>query len=724
MACDLDARLNVQVYYDMYLTRVQIKKPAHVILLAIAIMAVASAASIQHANASTSEVPPPQDIVDPALIDAIQGYIDSSKSQAAQEKWTRALAGLGGASHVNPMMAQEAQINAYKFDPNRWNPVIEAMAALQGVTVDKPAALISAVQDYAAETHVGSEHVDRWNRVLAALGAGTHDNPMTVVEAQEYADRSWKRWVPVVEALTVIESQEPATDHTQRYAELITTVRGYTTETHHGPDHIERWMRVLAAFGVVQHDSPMTAVEASQMAEKYQKARWAPIAEALAQIESEASVQQELTPQQSPQQAPQDPQSEQQKPPIWNMPAQEEPGPTQNSHEPYQVPQALITTVQGYAAETQNGAEHVNRWNRVLAAFGVVQHDSPMTAAEAQGFADRFSGERWNPIVAALTALEESQQPHGMTRAEVIAEWKPKVQEMRGMSAQANSMMAEAKEFVKKWDETPAVYADAIDNAEHDLGFLEIRFVDNAYEQLKNEPTSEVHRQTLQGLYESIQNNFSALETHLETLLSTARQPTARDQCAQPGVECEWHDAPNDMTKSMYVYTASDGTKVVIKYHTGGSIQQYNEYYPDNPTQKALEINYYNPNNYRSCYDVNPRSHTNTNFQDWCRAKVQLEKAWYIDGQIAREREYRSPASGIQEQRDLKDKAYRADGTIVYDISPFGSDGSPTNGYYTYPDESKKSIYNAGSLTCYEDGAGSATGAVEPCMPFHTWPQY
>ena len=146
--------------------------------------------------------------IDPALIATVQGYVDTANNPTSKEKWTRALAGLGAVSnHSNPMTAQEAQINAYKFDPNRWNPVIYAMAALHNSTVDKPAALISAVQDYAAETHVGSEHVDRWNRVLAALGVGSHSSVMTAAEAQTYADNGWKRWVPVAEALQQIESQ-------------------------------------------------------------------------------------------------------------------------------------------------------------------------------------------------------------------------------------------------------------------------------------------------------------------------------------------------------------------------------------------------------------------------------------------------------------------------------------------------------------------------------------
>ncbi|MCY4248167.1 MAG: hypothetical protein OXE95_11420, partial [Chloroflexi bacterium] len=64
-----------------------------------------------------------------------------------------------------------------------------------------PESLIQDVRAWRAETEHGAEHVERWDRVLAAFGAGSHANPMTVSEAQGYADRGWGRWIPVVEAL-------------------------------------------------------------------------------------------------------------------------------------------------------------------------------------------------------------------------------------------------------------------------------------------------------------------------------------------------------------------------------------------------------------------------------------------------------------------------------------------------------------------------------------------
>ncbi|MCY4331137.1 MAG: leucine-rich repeat protein, partial [Cyanobacteria bacterium MAG CAR1_bin_15] len=75
---------------------------------------------------------------------------------------------------------------------------------------------------------------------------------------------------------------------------------------------------------------------------------------------------------------------------------------------------ALIARVRGYVAETANGEEHVNRWQRVLKALG--EDDAafagltPMTASEAQTYADR-GWSRWEPVATALTALEAAAQP-------------------------------------------------------------------------------------------------------------------------------------------------------------------------------------------------------------------------------------------------------------------------------------------------------------------------
>ena len=48
----------------------------------------------------------------------------------------------------------------------------------------------------------GDAHVERWTRALAALGHGSHTNPMTLDEAEDMADQyTASRWQPVVDAL-------------------------------------------------------------------------------------------------------------------------------------------------------------------------------------------------------------------------------------------------------------------------------------------------------------------------------------------------------------------------------------------------------------------------------------------------------------------------------------------------------------------------------------------
>ncbi len=52
----------------------------------------------------------------------------------------------------------------------------------------------------------------------------------------------------------------------------------------------------------------------------------------------------------------------------------------------------------------------MDRWKRVLAAFGDANGHTPMTAAEAQALADR-GWQRWVPVTAALAALEAPTEP-------------------------------------------------------------------------------------------------------------------------------------------------------------------------------------------------------------------------------------------------------------------------------------------------------------------------
>ncbi len=57
-------------------------------------------------------------------------------------------------------------------------------------------------------------------------------------------------------------------------------------------------------------------------------------------------------------------------------------------------------------------AEHVQRWNRVLAALGEDTGEEPMTADDARAIKQRIDNTRWDRTVRTLTAMEEcSAQP-------------------------------------------------------------------------------------------------------------------------------------------------------------------------------------------------------------------------------------------------------------------------------------------------------------------------
>ena len=95
--------------------------------------------------------------------------------------------------------------------------------------------------------------------------------------------------------------------------------------------------------------------------------------------------------------------------PAQVEPAQVEPAQVEPVVEPVCVSAELLADVEGYAAETwRTSADHVPRWSRVLAGFGQSNSysNNPMTASEAQTYAERSWGSRWIPVTAALQCLE------------------------------------------------------------------------------------------------------------------------------------------------------------------------------------------------------------------------------------------------------------------------------------------------------------------------------
>ena len=172
---------------------------------------------------------------------------------------------------------------------------------------------------------------------------------------------------PAEEPTPTPEPTPSAQDGYEPDQDLIDDVWEYAKETDEGHVHVLRWMRVLKTLGAV---ADMTAAEAQEHADTYWNVRWDPVVAELLNLES--------------------------------APGDYEPDP------------AVTAEVRRYAEETGSGFDHVLRWIRVLKTFGAIED---MTAAEAQGYAEQHSAERWDPVVAELEKLEAASPPN---RAPVV----------------------------------------------------------------------------------------------------------------------------------------------------------------------------------------------------------------------------------------------------------------------------------------------------------------
>ena len=268
--------------------------------------------------------------------------------------------------------------------------VPDQLQGTQTYTIDPE--LINDVKFLASMTQHGHDHVDRWNRVLAAFGVLEHDNPTTAVEAEANSKKySSPLWPKIAEVLTILEAipeptqdpepvptveptPTPAIDPT-----LIEDVKYLASMTHHGEQHVDRWNRVLAGFGLLEHSNPMTAAEAEANSKKYSSPLWPKIAEVLTILEAIPE------PTQDP-----------------------EPVPTVEPTPTPAIDPTLIEDVKYLASMTHHGEQHVDRWNRVLAGFGLLEHSNPMTAAEAEANSKKYSSPLWPKIATVLKTLESN----------------------------------------------------------------------------------------------------------------------------------------------------------------------------------------------------------------------------------------------------------------------------------------------------------------------------
>ena len=184
---------------------------------------------------------------------------------------------------------------------------------------------------------------------------------------------------------------------------LMGAVRQYVKETRHGQAHIDRWRRVLAALGVtngnwyclrrgVRRNQPlplhpaMTAEEAERNARRFNGGGWRPVVEVLRRLEGLVDVEVKFT-------EPEEPAAEEVKP-----------------EEPLVSPE-LVATLRKYLQEptSRRPPIYYERWTRALAGMGVETHENPMSADEAQGYANR-GWKRWVPVAEAIRRVENSRE--------------------------------------------------------------------------------------------------------------------------------------------------------------------------------------------------------------------------------------------------------------------------------------------------------------------------
>ena len=302
----------------------------------------------------------------------------------------------------------------YRVSSSQGTAIVVVSDDDDGYTVNQ--GTIARVKELASQTHHGAAHVNRWNRVLLAFGehdgTGVTGGPMTAAEAQEMADRhSSPVWDEVVAELTALEAAAATTT-----APPPPTPEVNITSATGGTEGAS------VTFTVTASPAPVADLAVSVTVATSGDFGYGPLPSSVTiptggsttvtipttdddVDETDGSVTLTLN-------AGSDYTVGALSSESVSVTDDDEPVTEQTG---YTVTSTVITKVQALAAQTQHGAAHVNRWNRVLLAFG--EHDGtgvtggPMTAAEAQEMADRYSSPVWDEVVAELTALEAAATP-------------------------------------------------------------------------------------------------------------------------------------------------------------------------------------------------------------------------------------------------------------------------------------------------------------------------
>ena len=368
------------------------------------------------------------------------------------------------------------------------------------------------VRSYAAETHHGTAHVNRWKRVLEAFGLEDYAGlePTTLDEARVHVDIGRPRWIPVLAHMAAMDPQPPpARGSVQIDAQVLAAARAKAAQTRHGTAHVNRWKRVLEAFGDGDYPGiePLTAAGAQVYANVW--SGWDGVAAQLRLIEAAAGA--DPAPVVPPVVAP-DPvvsitagsgvseggdavftvtavpppaaglavsvtvaqsgdfgavtgsrtvtvpssgsvsfavatSDDSADEPDGSVTAtvdagsgytvsatqgagtvvvadDDAPAPSPDQVSP-PLDAQLLADVRGYAAETRHGALHVNRWKRVLEAFGVEDYAGlePTTLDEARVHVD-IGRSRWVPVLAHMAAVDaaDPQPPPARGSVQVDAQ--------------------------------------------------------------------------------------------------------------------------------------------------------------------------------------------------------------------------------------------------------------------------------------------------------------
>ncbi len=298
--------------------------------------------------------------------------------------------------------------SAYTVSSTQGTAIVVVSDDDGGYTVNQ--GTIARVKELAAQTQHGAAHVNRWNRVLLAFGehdgSGVTGGPMTAAEAQDMADRhSSPVWDLVVAELTALEAVPLQTPPPPPPTPEV-NIAGAAGGTEGDPVTF-----TLTASPAPTADLPVSVTITT--AGDY----GAGAGQQTVTIPTSGSATLTI--------ATTDDQTDE---PDGSVTAtlasgsgytigalSSETATVADDDDPVQEPTVhavdpdVVARVQALAAQTQHGAAHVNRWNRVLLAFG--EHDGsgvtggPMTAAEAQDMADRHSSPVWDEVVTELTAL-------------------------------------------------------------------------------------------------------------------------------------------------------------------------------------------------------------------------------------------------------------------------------------------------------------------------------